>query len=101
MLCDCFLSIYSITNIALDEEILTQKISSGSTGILCLFTPTHIVSANVGDSRAVLCSNKQVIALSEDHKPFHDDEKKRIMEAGGDIVNKRVNGELAVNFIFI
>jgi len=41
--------------------------------------------ANVGDSRAVLSSNrgKDSTALSRDHKPCDLDEYKRIIAAGG------------------
>ncbi len=41
----------------------------------------HIICSNVGDSR------KDVIPLSEDQKPKHKKEKKRIEEKGGEIRN--------------
>jgi protein phosphatase 2C family protein 2/3 len=41
--------------------------------------------ANVGDSRALLSAGggKQIINLSKDHRPDTDEERKRIIEAGG------------------
>ncbi|CAN1185816.1 Protein phosphatase 2C 56 [Linum perenne] len=40
----------------------------GSTAVVTLVCRTHIVVANCGDSRAVLCRGKQVVPLSVDHK---------------------------------
>lgn len=34
--------------------------------------------------------------MSHDHKPYNDDERNRILDAGGVVVMKRVNGDLAV-----
>lgn len=43
--------------------------------------------ANVGDSRAVLSQEKgaKIMPLSKDHKPEQEDEKARILEAGGQV----------------
>jgi protein phosphatase 2C family protein 2/3 len=43
--------------------------------------------ANVGDSRAILSQNygSSSLDLSYDHKPGNDREKKRILEAGGQL----------------
>lgn len=57
---------------------------SGTTGIIVFLNGRDIIAANVGDSRAVLGSKDkasgsiEVIALSSDHKPQREDEKKRI-----------------------
>ena len=42
---------------------------SGSTGTACFVTPTHLVVANTGDSRTVLCKGDQVVFGTKDHKP--------------------------------
>mmetsp|Transcript_12391 Transcript_12391/g.49660 ORF Transcript_12391/g.49660 Transcript_12391/m.49660 type:complete len:398 (+) Transcript_12391:65-1258(+) len=55
----------------------------GSTAIVCLFTDGTVVTANVGDSRAVLGTTKGAIDLSIDHKPDDPKELKRIVAAGG------------------
>lgn len=40
----------------------------GSTAVVAIVCSSHIIVANSGDSRAVLCRSKQPIALSVDHK---------------------------------
>jgi len=39
--------------------------------------------ANIGDSRAILSSANETIALSKDHKPELQTERERIEKAGG------------------
>ena len=64
-----------------------------------IITPTHIVCANVGDSRCVVGSTTTGIttALTDDHKPSNPEEKIRIEKAGGFVAMDRVNGELAMS----
>lgn len=40
----------------------------GSTAVVTLISSSHIIVANCGDSRAVLCRGKEPMALSVDHK---------------------------------
>eukprot|EP00943_MAST-04B_sp_MAST-4B-sp1_P003372 g3372.t1 len=59
---------------------------SGSTAVVVLITPQYIITANVGDSRAVLrtCSARgQTIALNRDHNYQLPDEVARVEKAGG------------------
>lgn len=44
---------------------------SGSTAITAFVTPTHIVTGNCGDSRAILVASNGVKPLSFDHKPYN------------------------------
>jgi serine/threonine protein phosphatase PrpC len=44
-----------------------------------------LISANVGDSRAILSRNGKAIDLTKDHKPTSEGERKRILRAGGRI----------------
>lgn len=65
----------------------------GSTAIVALLecegstpaegSPSRVVVANVGDSRAALCRAGVAIELSEDHKPDSEIERARIEAAGG------------------
>ncbi|KAL7570680.1 hypothetical protein ACA910_014951 [Epithemia clementina (nom. ined.)] len=70
---------------------------SGSTSVIVLITPSHILCANAGDSRAILRRNGKVLPLSFDHKPSDIPERMRIVKAGGEVKSKRIDGDLAVS----
>ncbi|AEO57907.1 hypothetical protein MYCTH_2304655 [Thermothelomyces thermophilus ATCC 42464] len=55
-----------------------------------------LYTANVGDARIILCRQGKALRLSYDHKGSDENEGKRITNAGGLILNNRVNGVLAV-----
>ncbi|KAL4988692.1 phosphatase 2C-like domain-containing protein [Aspergillus falconensis] len=55
-----------------------------------------LYTANVGDARVILCRNGKALRLSYDHKGSDENEGRRIANAGGLILNNRVNGVLAV-----
>ena len=59
--------------------------SSGCTAITCMITPQYYVCANIGDSRCVLGTNNQTISLSIDHKPYDEEEERRVINAGGKV----------------
>jgi protein phosphatase 2C len=40
----------------------------GSTAVVAVVCSSHVIAANCGDSRVVLCRGKEPIALSVDHK---------------------------------
>ncbi|XP_039840626.1 protein phosphatase 2C 53-like, partial [Panicum virgatum] len=72
----------------------------GSTAVVAVVCSSHIIVANCGDSRAVLCRGKQPLALSVDHKPNREDEYARIEVQGGKVIQwngYRVLGVLAMS----
>lgn len=74
-------------------------IDDGSTCCSVWLQGGHLLVANVGDSRAVLCKRGQAVALSSDHKPNRPDERRRITALGGHVQTlgvPRVMGVLAV-----
>mmetsp|Transcript_112273 Transcript_112273/g.220105 ORF Transcript_112273/g.220105 Transcript_112273/m.220105 type:complete len:379 (+) Transcript_112273:88-1224(+) len=81
----------------LDKNGLMDQ--SGCTCVCAVITPTHVICANVGDSRAVVGSTTTgaTVSLTEDHKPNLPEEKARIEKGGGFVAMDRVNGELAMS----
>ncbi|KAJ1284054.1 hypothetical protein BS78_03G174300 [Paspalum vaginatum] len=72
----------------------------GSTAVVAVICSSHIIVANCGDSRAVLCRGKQPVPLSVDHKPNREDEYARIEAEGGKVIQwngYRVFGVLAMS----
>ena len=51
-----------------------------------------LYTANVGDARAVLNRGGLAVRLSCDHKGSDPLETRRVVEAGGFVMNNRVNG---------
>ncbi len=80
-----------------ENDNSSQPDTSGCTSNTAMITPHSIVCANAGDSRCVLGTNKVAKGLSEDHKPYDENERRRIEAAGGTVQWKRVDGDLAVS----
>ncbi|CAN0546816.1 unnamed protein product, partial [Ectocarpus sp. 12 AP-2014] len=76
----------------------------GSTAVTAFVRGRRLVVGNVGDSRAVLCSDGRALPMSSDHKPNKPEERRRIQALGGRVVYSfgipRVNGILAVSRAF-
>lgn len=80
------------------EAVIPETV--GSTAVVALVCSSHIIVANCGDSRAVLCRGKEPMALSVDHKPNREDEYARIEASGGKVIQwngHRVFGVLAMS----
>ncbi|KAF8388112.1 hypothetical protein HHK36_026778 [Tetracentron sinense] len=122
-----YIYIYIYISFFLFVEASRNNLFSGSTATVALIVDGQIIVANVGDSKALLCS-KGMLSLQEakvedygdfkleasngsthfsareltrDHHPDRDDERSRVEAAGGFVVEwagaARVNGELAVS----
>lgn len=74
--------------------------TSGCTSVTCMITPHHFICANAGDSRCVLGTGGRTVPMSYDHKPTDTEESERILNAGGCVQWKRVDGDLAVSRAF-
>jgi serine/threonine protein phosphatase PrpC len=71
-------------------EVVSRKVLSttyldleGSTAVVVYLCDNNIVTANLGDSRAILCRGSKAVPLTVDHKPDSPREKKRIEDLGG------------------
>jgi len=72
-----------------DQEYLRSEINhmdAASTACTCLVVGDHLLVANIGDSRAVIYRGGEAVALSIDQTPNRTDERKRIEDAGGVVV---------------
>lgn len=68
---------------------------AGCTANVVLIVGKKAYIANAGDSRCISYTNdSKVLALSKDHKPDDEEEKKRIVKAGGYVSDGRVNDNL-------
>jgi len=83
---------------AASAAIATPQSSEATHAKLRTAASRHRVlyTANVGDARIVLCRGGKALRLSYDHKGSDENEGKRVTNAGGLILNNRVNGVLAV-----
>ncbi|XP_068621177.1 protein phosphatase 1L [Battus philenor] len=74
---------------------------AGTTALIAVLEENHLIVANVGDSRGVMCDSRgNAIPVSFDHKPQQVREQKRIEAAGGYIAFNgvwRVAGILATS----
>jgi len=79
----------------LDTNLTTTKINfdilhSGSTSVLLFLIDETLICSNIGDSQCYLfnCSNEDLWtfeSLAKIHKPSDEEEKKRIIESGGEV----------------
>lgn len=85
--------------IAIDKYLhsLPSFERGGCAAVVLYVDGDDLYCANAGDSRCVMCRNGSVDALSTDHKPFLPAEQMRIERAGCYVLNRRVNGMLALS----
>ncbi|XP_057811057.1 probable protein phosphatase 2C 14 [Salvia miltiorrhiza] len=85
-----------------DEEFLKQGLDSGACCVTALIDGREMVVSNLGDCRAVLCmGGGSAEALTTDHRPTREEERRRIEDKGGYVeIHRgtwRVHGTLAVS----
>eukprot|EP00747_Dinoflagellata_sp_TGD_P169331 gnl/TRDRNA2_/TRDRNA2_198076_c0_seq1.p1 gnl/TRDRNA2_/TRDRNA2_198076_c0~~gnl/TRDRNA2_/TRDRNA2_198076_c0_seq1.p1 ORF type:complete len:284 (+),score=36.99 gnl/TRDRNA2_/TRDRNA2_198076_c0_seq1:86-937(+) len=96
---DAFLKAFQATD---DDMVRRNIMVSGCTACCCLLQEERhsrvIYTAHLGDSRAVMSRGGVATRLTSmtDHKATDPLEAKRVIEAGGSIINERVNGMLAM-----
>ena len=71
--------------------LIHEKHGGNSKTKTCKRKHRTLLSANVGDSRAVLSRNGNAVDLTRDHKPNNDQEKSRILAMGETIEWDRVS----------
>lgn len=74
--------------------------SSGSTGVVLLYDGRSrvLTVANVGDSMCVISRGGKAVRFHRTHRiGDEEDEVSRVKKAGGSVLNKRVNGLLAIS----
>jgi serine/threonine protein phosphatase PrpC len=72
----------------------------GTTAAALWLRRNKIYCAHIGDSRVILSRRGRAIPLTRDHKPQVNEEHRRIVRAGGKVINGRVNGLLGVSRSF-
>lgn len=100
----CFrMSFLRVDQALANEEGGRVDVTCGTTAITALvlgggpIRRRHLLVANVGDCRAVMCRKGVAVQMSRDHRPSYPPEKKRIEDSGGFIDQYGyLNGELAV-----
>ncbi|KAJ1403042.1 hypothetical protein SESBI_27649 [Sesbania bispinosa] len=77
-----------------DEESVSS--SCGTTALTALVLGSHLLVANAGDCRAVLCRRGAAVEISQDHRPSYLPERRRVEELGGFIDDGYLNGYLSI-----
>eukprot|EP00828_Plagiopyla_frontata_P006786 TRINITY_DN13053_c0_g1_i4.p2 TRINITY_DN13053_c0_g1~~TRINITY_DN13053_c0_g1_i4.p2 ORF type:complete len:342 (+),score=68.12 TRINITY_DN13053_c0_g1_i4:45-1070(+) len=79
----------------MEEQDKDSYYTQGCTANVILIRDNQLFLANSGDSRSLLSlKNGDVEQLSIDHKPELESERTRIINAGGFVMNGRINGNL-------
>ena len=79
------------------REVYESSFKSGCTLSGVLITPKHFFMLNVGRSRTLLCRERKLSFVTDDHLAWRYKERRRVEEAGGFIQNSRVNGKMIVS----
>jgi len=83
-----------------DVKQSPSRVEDGSTALCLALENDELVVANCGDSRAILFSAGQTLALTRDHIPTDEEERQRIVIQGGAVIGGRLQGQLGVSRAF-
>lgn len=72
-----------------DPERKNKAHEQGSTAVIALIQDDILTVANLGDSRAVLCSGGKAVRITIDHKPTDPSEQERIEKISQALVDKK------------
>ncbi|KAB1213795.1 putative protein phosphatase 2C 49 [Morella rubra] len=86
---------FLLADLALADECSVSS-SCGTTALTALILGRHLLVANAGDCRAVLCRKGTAVEMSQDHRPSYLPERRRVEELGGYIDDGYLNGYLSV-----
>ncbi|KAF2304798.1 hypothetical protein P3X46_015008 [Hevea brasiliensis] len=87
---------FLLADLALADDHSVNS-SSGTTALTAFIFGRLLMVANAGDCRAVLCRKGEAIDMSQDHRPVHPSERRRVEELGGYIDDGYLNGVLSVS----
>ena len=92
--------------IKIDQDMKKEGKKAGSTAVVAIVDVERksLYLVNLGDSRALVMQNGEIIEVTKDMKPNNPDERKRITNLGGKVTSDnsghRVMGVLAVSRAF-
>jgi protein phosphatase PTC2/3 len=87
---------FTCTERAFLSVAMGRSWESGSTAVAALVQGNRLVTAHVGDCRAVLCRNGRAVPLTKDHSPCDPEEVRRIQRSGSFVREGMVCGLLGV-----
>ncbi|XP_024015744.1 probable protein phosphatase 2C 43 isoform X2 [Eutrema salsugineum] len=86
---------YRLADLAMEDESIVSG-SCGTTALTALVIGRHLMVANAGDCRAVLCRKGKAVDMSSDHKCTFEPERRRVENLGGYFEGEYLYGDLAV-----
>lgn len=86
---------FLLADLALADESSVSA-SCGTTALTALLLGRHLLVANAGDCRAVLCRKGVAVEMSNDHRPTYLPERRRVEDLGGCFFDGYLDGYLSV-----
>ena len=80
----------------INNMIFHHSKSCGCTCCAVLITPSEIICANIGDSKAIAFSTENLLTLNYEHNTKLNSEEERLTQNGFSIINARLGGMINV-----